>query len=258
MLEHCIVSGPSPRPEPELEALIARLVPAAERETWTGASADKIAELQALAGRPLPAFYGWFLAKLGGSFGDAREDLRASTVLDAYRKGVVQPDPRYFLIGRNPDPIMPGLMFYDLDAPCRDDARVVSRLEAGPPWEQEFETFREELAWGLLLEHRVITCPQVCSGNLIDDGGDIFGRLDPVMARLGFTSPIETGAFCGLYERADAAMTCMSAVKDTNRGLQFFRLGGPDSVALRRILGEIATGSTIEVSIGAWTPPLPG
>ena len=77
------------------------------------------------------------------------------------------------------------------------------------------------------------------------------------MGHLGFVSPIATGAFCGLYERADAAMTCMSAVKESNRSLTFFRLGGPDPGILWRTLGEIAAGSSIVVKIESWRPPLP-
>lgn len=243
-------------PSEDMEALLLRIVPAAERATWTGATPEQIDAIEAIAGRPLPQFYRWFLARMGGSYVTRRQDLGAQTVLDAYRRGVVSPDPRYLLIGRNPDPVMPRLVFYDLDAPCRDDAMVATRPESGLPWEQDFETLREKLAWGMLLRNRVAGCAQTCLGSFTDDAGEVFTELTPMMAHLGFGCPIPTGAFCGLYERDDAVMACMSTVKESNRGLQFFELGGPDAGLLRRLLGEIATGTSLEIEIDEWEPSL--
>ena len=240
----------------QMEALVGRLPPVAD-PAWKGATPEQIAEIEQIASGNLPDFYRWFLAKMGGTLDSPREDFRASTVIATYRQGIVQPDPRYLLIGRNPDPVMPRLFFYDLEERCRDDARLLSRPEDGPPWEAEAETFREHLAWGLVLIHRVMSHPQRCEGSLTNDGGTVFEHLDQLMHRFGFTTPIDTGAFCGVYERDDAAMTCMSAVKDSNLGLQFFRLGGPDAGSIRRILGEIATATPLEVRITGWSPPLP-
>jgi hypothetical protein len=245
-----------------MEALIGRIVPDAEQATWKGASEEHIMGIEAIAGRPLPEFYRWFLAKMGGAFpherlGHTRQDLRTETVLDAYAKGVVEPDPRFLLIGRVPDPVMPELVFYDLDAPCRDDAMVMSRPEGGPPMRRGFETLREKLAWGMLRKHRVTQCAQRCEGSFTDEGADVISHIGPAMARLGFSSPIETGSYCGLYEREDAAMACVDIIEDSQGDLLFFQLGGPDAGALRRMLGEITTTTPLEVRITRWQPPLP-
>lgn len=247
----------------DMEALIARIVSDAERSKWKGATAEQIEELEALAERPLPDSYRWFLATLGGAFphetlGYERQDLRAATVIDAYAKGVVQPDPRYLLIGRIPDPVMPELLFYDLDAPCRDDAMVLTRSENASSMRRSWETLREKLAWGLLRKHRVSSSTQRCEGSFTDAGAEVRAHLDPVMASLGFTSPIPTGAYCGLFEREDAAMTCMEPIEDSRGDLLFFQLGGPDAGTLRRLLGELATKTPLEVKIDRWRPPLPG
>jgi hypothetical protein len=246
----------------EMEALVLRIVPAAERATWQGATAEQVQQLEELAGRPLPGFYRWFLATMGGAFphatfGYARQDLRASTVLAAYDEGLVQPDPRLLLIGRLPDPVMPELLFYDLDAPCRDDAMVLTGPESGPPRRRSFETLREKLAWEMLRRHLVASCAQRCEGSLRDDGARASEHLRSVMADLGFTSPILTGAHCALYERRDAALTFIDPIEDSLGTILFFDLGGPDAGALRRLLGEIATRSPLEVGIDRWMPPLP-
>ena len=232
----------------QMQALVARLPPGTDA-AWKGAAPEHIAEIERIAGGDLPDFYRWFLATMGDTVDSPREDFRAATVIAAHREGLVQAHSRFLLIGRNPDPVMPRLFFYDRDAACRDDARLVSRPESGPPWETEAETLREHLAWGLVLIHRVATRPQRWQGSLASDTGAVFEHLDPVMRRLGFTAPIDTGSFCGVYERDDAAMTCMSAVKHDNLGRSFFRLGGPDADTLRSILDAIAGSTPLEVEI---------
>jgi hypothetical protein len=246
----------------DMEPLVARLVPAAERATWKGASERHVAHIEELAGRPLPDFYRWFLDTMGGAFphetlGYERQDLRAATVIEAYRKGVAQPDPRFLLIGRIPDPVMPELLFYDLDAPCRDDAMVLTRAEGGGPMRRGWQTLREKLAWGMLRKHRVTRCAQRCEGSFAIDGANVRAHLDPVMAGLGFTSPIPTGEHCALFEREDAAMACLEPIEDSQGDLLFFQLGGPEAGTLRRMLGELATKTPLEVRIDRWRPPLP-
>lgn len=75
------------------------------------------------------------------------------------------------------------------------------------------------------------------------------------MRQLGFDTPIETGAFCGLYERADAVVVCSSA-PDAEPGVQSFNLGGMDAGQLARISSAIADAG-VEVTPSAWLPPLP-
>jgi hypothetical protein len=246
-----------------MDALIARIVPKAEQATWKPATPEQIARIEEIAERPLPSHYAWFLRTMGGAFphpqfGHERQDLRAATVIRAYDDGIVDPDPRYLLIGRIPDPAMPELVFYDLDAPARDDAMVVMCTEGTSTLRPMFETLREKLAWGMLRKHRVAGCPQRCEGSLSDEGGgEVLASLGPALASLGFSSPVPTGPYCGLFEREDAALTSMVSVSDANRSLQLFNLGGPDATTLRRILGEVATMASIEVRINRFQPPLP-
>jgi hypothetical protein len=85
---------------------------------------------------------------------------------------------------------------------------------------------------------------------------ELHGRLAPVLRQLGFDTPIETGAFCGLYERADAALVC-SGAPDAEPGTQSFNLGGADAGQLARILSALANEAALEVTPSAWQPPLP-
>ncbi|MFE5549934.1 SMI1/KNR4 family protein [Streptomyces sp. NPDC056534] len=244
-----------------MEVFIARLVPAVERAAWRGAPEAEIAEVEGLAGRPLPEFYRWFIATMGGSYphavhGYTRQDLRVATVIDAYRHGLVEPDLRFLLIGRIYDPAMPELLFYDLDTPVRKDAMVLTRSEFGLTMRRGFETLREKLAWGMLRRYGITPCSQRCEGSFRREGASVKILLDPVMSSFGFTCPIETGSYCALYERDDAAMACLEIVEDSQDNLLFFQFGGRSPMELRTILAELATTS-IDVQTDRWHPPLP-
>ncbi|MCX4242315.1 hypothetical protein [Paraliomyxa miuraensis] len=69
-----------------MEALLLRLVPDLERQ-WEGATQDEIDRIEAIAGRPLPPFYCWFLIRMGHSMGSIaypRLDFSAPKVLSCY------------------------------------------------------------------------------------------------------------------------------------------------------------------------------
>ena len=131
---------------------------------------------------------------------------------------------------------------------------------AGPRVDQgyirDFETLREKLAYALIRKYRVDRMAQRCSGDFSDTKDNVFAQLDPVMKRLNFWRPIQTGKFCGLYERDDAAMSCLNMLELADGRSQFFNLGGSDAATLRTILGEIATTTTLEVSVEEWRPRL--
>jgi hypothetical protein len=84
----------------------------------------------------------------------------------------------------------------------------------------------------------------------------VLSHLDPVMKSLGFEAPIPTGRCCSVYHRADASMITHSPPGDEPKH-HVFRFGGPDSTQLRRILGEIATQTSLELEIDRWEPELP-
>jgi hypothetical protein len=112
------------------------------------------------------------------------------------------------------------------------------------------------LAWGALLGFRVNKMPQRCRALLTGDDPDILSHLDPVMAALGFTSPVPTGPCCGLYERLDVAVVCNKTPRDEPEAIMVLKIGGPDSGTLRRILGTIAAESSLRLKVREWEPPL--
>jgi hypothetical protein len=244
--------------EASVEKLLVRLVPGLTRE-WQGAPASEIDRIEVIAGRPLPPFYRWFLSRMGRSMGPMSYptvDFSAQGVLAALTSGQIAAHPRYLLIGYEQDELMPLPYFYDLDQPIRGDALVVRMITPRDESHEQFETFREMLAWGELWTQRVERAPQQCTGTL-RAGANVLAQLEPVMRRLGFEQPIETGAYAGLYEREDAALVCSGTPNDPPV-VQTFGLGGRDAVTLAQILSELASELTVEVKPSAWKPPLPG
>lgn len=243
--------------EPEMEAFLLRLVPGLE-QAWQGATQEEIAEIAEIAGQELPPFYRWFLARMGRSAGPLRQPLAAysvRTVLSAYDNGEVDLEPPLLLIARTDDPIMPMELYYDLGRRVRDDAFVVSSV--GHELTNDAETLRERLAWTLLIKLRINPSPQRCTGRFKASGGDVAEHLAPVLAGLGFVSSVSTGPYCGVYERSDVALACIVDAEPENRDLLIFDVGGPSAAVLRRLLGEIAAQTDIEVNVTGWDPPLP-
>jgi hypothetical protein len=245
--------------EPALERLLLRIVPGLAAE-WQGASDAEVARLESLAGRPLPAFYRWFLERLGKSMGPMiypGVDFSAQGVIDIYAAGRIAPDPRFLLIGYDHDDVSPLHYFYDLDAALRGDALVVRMLTPKDESHEQFETLREMLAWGELYAQRVAAAPQQCRGVLRFTGASLGVTLEPALAELGFEAPLETGRFCGLFERQDAALVASGTPGDPP-GRQSFALGGHDAASLAQVLSTLATRADVEIDIAAWAPPLPG
>lgn len=242
--------------EPQMEEFLLRIVPGLAQQ-WQGADADEIAQIEALAGRPLPPFYRWFLARMGHNMGELaypRLDFSVPRVLACYAEQLVAPQSRFLLIGHESDEMMPLHVFYDLDRPARRDALVTKRHAFGGDLHDQFETFREKLAWGAFSSFRVQQMPQRCSVVLSNAKLDI---LDPVLNRLGFTKPeIPAGSTCAIYERADAALLGTKSLSLPVEGFMSFDLGGQDSLMLRRLIGEIVTASAVRVSPPEWEPPL--
>jgi hypothetical protein len=243
-----------------MERLLTRLVPdyAAQVE---GATPDEVAAIERFAGRPLPQFYQWFLWRMGrnmGPFAYRSLDFSVETVLDNYDDGTFKPDPRFVMIGYETDPIYPVHFAYDLDEPAKDDARV-TRVEAGEALlqDQSFETFREMLAYGALLRNKFARQAQRVRAVLHDEADRaVAAQLAPVMAELGFTSPIATGEYCTLYEREDDVLVGLTRL-GLELSSQAIRLGARNQEDIRGILGRISTETGLKVEIFEWDPPLP-
>lgn len=242
--------------EDEIEPFLLRIIPSLESE-WVGASPSEIDEIERLAGGSLPGFYRWFLTRMGRSLGPlaaAFEDFTAATVLSTYGENLVDLEPPFLLIGRYPDPEQPTDFYYDLRRPSREDALVVSVPTEGGTKRKIAETFREHLAWSALGMFVIDKQPQRCFGTFTAEGGHAAAELSPVMTELGFNSPIRTGPYCCLFERADMAFACSAVVEPENEGLLVFLGGGRDRNAIRRVLGEVGTKSAIEVEVESWEP----
>ncbi len=76
------------------------------------------------------------------------------------------------------------------------------------------------------------------------------------MSRLDFTRPISTGPCCGLFERDDAAMLCMGTPKQDFDKVRSFKFSGITAGVLRKVLGEIAAATSLEIDVREWGPAL--
>jgi hypothetical protein len=243
-----------------MEELLLRVVPGLA-EQWKGATPDAIARIERIAGHPLPPFYRWFLSRMGQSMGRLAYpslDFSAQRVLERYDEEWVEPHPRLLLIAHDSKEIMPTSLFYDLEDTARGDALVAAKEEGANEYDlyERFETLREMLAWSALSRFRLDKMPQRCGGTFSGDEPGILSLVEPVMSSLGFKQSISTGPHCGLYERADAAMICKGMPRRRPDRVRSFELGGSDAGALRKILGEIAAVSSLQVEVDEWTPAL--
>ncbi|NMO16875.1 hypothetical protein HPC49_45015 [Pyxidicoccus fallax] len=154
--------------------------------------------------------------------------------------------------------MMPLPLFYDFDAQTRADALVTAREARGDEDElyDRFETLHEMLSWGALYRFRLSKMPQTCTGTFRGEPSDIQVFIERVMDSLGFSKPISTGSLCGLYERADAVMICKGIPRHEFNDVRSFNLGGASPGVLRKILGELAMVSALEVKVAEWSPAL--
>ncbi len=246
--------------EAAMEAFLLRVVPGLA-DQWKGAMPDAIARIEQIAGRPLPPFYRWFLSRMGKSMGALAYptlDFSAQRVLDCYDEGWVERHPRLLLIAHDSHGMMPRPHFYDLDAPARGDALVASKEEGADEDDlyEHFETLREMLAWSALSRFRLNKAPQICRGTFYGDHPNLLALIEPVMNRMDFTQPISTGPYCGLFERDDAAMLCMGTPKQDLDKVRSFKFSGTTAGVLRKVLGEIAAATSLEIDVGEWVPAL--
>ncbi|WP_395805218.1 SMI1/KNR4 family protein [Archangium minus] len=241
-----------------IDNLLFSIVPGLA-EQWQGSTPEEIAQIERIAGRPLPSFYRWFLSRMGRSMGPLAYptlDFSAQTVLACYADGLVTPHPRFLLIAYESDEMMSQHLFYDFNASTREDALVTKRDAEGGELFDMFGTLREMLARDALFRFRVCKMPQQCEGAVKGNNPDFLSRLDSVMSSLGFTKPISTGRRCRLYDRPDAAMICDGLPRSGLDNRLNFTLGSGSAGTLRKILGEIATESSLEVKVFTWTPVL--
>jgi hypothetical protein len=246
--------------EPEIEAWLRRVLPNVD-DLVEGASDAEIAALEEIAGRPLPRFYRWFLARMGRSMGPLKYrslDFSAARILSQYRTGTFRRSPRFLFVAHESDPIDKDPIAYDFDHLSREDARAV-RLSNGaelePDWISAFETLREMLGFGLFLQLSVMSKPRRVSATLSDEATEnVPALVTPLMHSLGFSSPLPTGPYCLLFERPGAAMA-LSATLDLEGPLcMSFELGAQSEVELRGLLGQIVLTTGMTLDHESWDP----
>ncbi|MCY0994416.1 SMI1/KNR4 family protein [Nannocystis sp. ILAH1] len=241
-----------------MEAFLLDLVPGLQ-DAWVGATEDEVARIEAIAGRPLPRFYRWFLMRMGHDMGPLAyptADFSAPKVLECYARRLFAPNPRFLMIGYESDEMMPLHFFYDFEHSIREDARVTKSHAVGGGFHHVFDTFREKLTWGTFLAFHLTTLPQSCVGSFKQrDGGDLRATLDPIMESLGFVHPVSTGPNCGIYRSAEASMVTYAGPEGLP-GYQTFRLAGDDAARLRRVLGHLGRDSSLRVDVDEWRPQL--
>lgn len=245
--------------EPEMEDLLLRLAPDLDK-TWRGAAPDEIEQLESLAGRPLPRFYRWFLTRMGTSVGSLQFrslDFSVGRILSCYAEGLVTPDPSSLLIGFETDEIMPLHLFYDFDHPATEDARVVSMDFKGGLLNEDFDAFREMVAWGQFTNLRISRMVQSCAGLFDREGDQTLSRLDVVMKKLGFSKPVPMGPNCAVYDRQDAGMSASTTLGEPQSNYFSFHFGAPDAGTIRRLLGVISSEMSLQLEIDEWKPLLP-
>lgn len=241
--------------EPEFEALMKRLVPGCEH-TWEGATDEDLAALAEESFGEPPPFYQWFLRTMGRSMGTLAQkvqDMRISTILAAYRSSLVYPELDDLLIGRHPDEVAPNFILYQLGVPARDDALVVRHPDDHPTrrW-PVFETLREMLAFHLMGRFGVTPRPVVCDVALYSDSDPVLEQLTPVMDSAGFTSPVQTGLYCGLFESEAAMLIGHSTPRPGDERLLFCELGTQTEAAARQLLGRIGMETSLRVETSRW------
>lgn len=238
--------------EPEMDELLPRLMP--DLMNWQGATADEIEKIEQIireiTGHDMPKFYRWFLMRMGrrmGNFAYRYMDYSAPTVLSWYDEDFVDDGSKLFKIGHSSEPEAELHMYYDLDSPARDDARVTMRQDYGGEDYKQFETFREMLATRAAHAH-ASRFPAFCSGAMVGSD-DILPQLDPVMDSLGLKRfEIPAGPRCGLYGGSQATMAT-TGLMDLDLDSCGFALGGIDANVLRKILATIATETNFVLDV---------
>lgn len=240
----------------EFVAFVESLVPGVSG-SWRGATVAEIEEIEDFTDAELPGFYRWFLENMGGDpgkFGHPAFDFRASTVLGLHARLSIPDDERRLLIGCNPDPVMPRLDFLDLDQPVRDDARLITRMVDSDVFDEDFETFREALAFGFMLRAGVRAMPQRCWGSFSSDA--LAEPIEDALVALGWTSQLTTGPHCGLFFRGEAKLALSSQMGDDALPFTYFRVGAADEIEIRSALGEVGQRTDTEIRVFEWDPAL--
>lgn len=261
-----------------LEDLLLRVVPGLT-EQWEGATPEEIARIEQEADGPLPPFYRWFLARMGRSMGPIYcMDLSVKTILELYDVPDNPDDNEYDydeddlewdgpLIGHSPDVMCPTFLYYDLSCQRHGDALVQSNHGA------HAGTLREMIAQAAMQQHVLTRFPQTVQGFFSDHntlGQTVPGQLLAALGELGFTCPIETSAYSGLFEHDAAAFVCSTALALSDADdVQFwgFEAAANDARTLMEILDAITAMTHIETSLGdgdwrktdpkaAWKPPV--
>jgi hypothetical protein len=244
--------------EPEMERLVATLL-TGQATTLEGASEAEIESLEALLSAPLPEFYRWFLSRMGRSMGPLRYDrldFSIDRIISSIKESPEHATDELLLIGYGIDDMVPLHLYYDLRRPARHDALVMLGDDPEGPFDAQFETFREMVAWGKFAEHRVAKATQRCRGLVSTRGDGLMTSLRGCLDAMGFApvAGIPTGELCGLFENAANSLV-VSSTPDRDPTIHGFYAGGTSEASIRQVLGQIEERADLAIEVKEWTPP---
>lgn len=248
--------------EPELNAWLAKLLPELDQHVQPATPSDTAA-MERYAGRPLPRFYRWFLARMGrdnAPFALRTMELRVGRILQAYEDGTFHRDPRFLFVGYETNTEVQEHFVYDLDHPARDDARLatMATYDEEPDWPVGYETFREFFVESIFYQYVLAEKEQQVAFIIETEDDDTVTRhLDPFFTSMGLTSPIATGPYARFYE-GERQAAIASASLDTPGPFRMRMRVGCDTVAeARALVGHLATHDDLTLARVRWEPELP-
>ncbi len=247
--------------EPELNAWLAKHFPDLDRYVEP-ATPDDIAAMERYAGRPLPRFYRWFLARMGrdnAPFAARTMDFRIGRILRCYEDGTFERNSRFLVVGYETNAEFSEHFVYDFDHPARDDARLatMSPYDDEPDWAVGYETFRDCFVEMVFYQYLLAEKEQQIGFVVRTEEDDTVARhLDPLLASLGFASPIATGPYSRFYEGEHQAAIARANLDNPGPFLMRMSVGYDTVHGARALMGHLATHDDLTVSNVQWEPEL--
>ncbi len=173
-------------------------------------AAEKIKELEARAGRPLPGAYRDFLESIGDNVGfpTPNVELDPDAVLEIASLEDRPPPDRFIPFAEDLGPTSHHY-YLDLAQPRGDDDALVVRVSTGEQPIPSYWSFRDMMFSWAFKEVRMLRLPHVRQlAWLLADEADptiALSALETIMTRLGFSALAVTSPEARLYERGDAA-----------------------------------------------------
>ncbi|MEZ4383510.1 MAG: hypothetical protein R3A79_19425 [Nannocystaceae bacterium] len=247
--------------EPELNVWLAKHFPDLDRHVEP-ATPDDIAAMERYAGRPLPRFYRWFLARMGrdnAPFAARTLDFRVGRILRCYEDGTFARNSRFLVVGYETNAEFSEHFVYDFDHPARDDARLaaMSPYDDEPDWPVGYETFRDFFVQMVFYQYLLAEREQQVVFTLeAEEGGAVHRHADPILASLGFVSPVAMGPYARFYESGHQAAITSASLDPPGPSRVRVRVGCDTVHGARAIMDRLAAHEALTVRRVRWEPEL--